>query len=120
MKWQRNLLVLVLVIFLFFNLRALMAFNYPAIVDQILLNQATQLVGLDLVISLTLVLIWIHRDAKALGGSAFPFTVITLLYGVAGPLTYLLLRKNSKRVQMTGAIVVLTLLLGFAIFGQAH
>lgn len=49
-------------------------------------------VTLDLCIALTLVCIWIWRDARARGRSALPWLVLTVCVGSIAPLVYLLLR----------------------------
>lgn len=50
----------------------------------------------DLVIALTLVLIWLVRDARALGRNPWPWIVLTLVGGSFGPLVYLLTRRDAK------------------------
>ena len=46
----------------------------------------------DLVIALTLVLVWLVRDARAAGRSPWPWVALTLVAGSFGPLLYLLFR----------------------------
>jgi RsiW-degrading membrane proteinase PrsW (M82 family) len=48
----------------------------------------------DLVISLTLIMVWMWRDANATGRNPWPWIVATLLVGVFSPLLYLLTRKS--------------------------
>lgn len=48
-----------------------------------------------LVIALVLASIWMHRDAVATGRRFWPFALVTLVLGSAGPLTYLLVRTFS-------------------------
>lgn len=50
----------------------------------------------DLVIALTLVMVWIWQDAKANGRNPLPWIVATLAVGSFGPLVYLLLYKTKK------------------------
>lgn len=50
----------------------------------------------DLVIALTLVMVWIWQDAKAAGRNPLPWIVATLAVGSFGPLVYLLLYKTKK------------------------
>lgn len=52
----------------------------------------TQLAMFDLVIALSLVSVWIHRDARARGESSVPWLVLTWTTGSIGPLVYLLRR----------------------------
>ena len=52
-------------------------------------------VFVDLVIALTLVLVWMWRDAKASGRNIWPWIALTLATGSFGPLFYLLTRKPA-------------------------
>ena len=49
----------------------------------------------DLVIALTLVLVWMWRDAKRSGRNIWPWIVITLIAGSFGPLLYLISGKEK-------------------------
>ncbi|MBI1210701.1 MAG: DUF2834 domain-containing protein [Alphaproteobacteria bacterium] len=46
----------------------------------------------DLVIALTLVMIWMVRDGRTSGINPWPFVALTLVLGSFGPLFYLALR----------------------------
>jgi len=59
------------------------------------LNDATRLMFFELIIALVLASIWMHRDAVATGRRFWPFALVTLVLGSAGPLTYLLIRTFS-------------------------
>jgi hypothetical protein len=50
----------------------------------------------DLVILAVLACVWMVRDAKLRGVSAWPFVVITLVAGSFGPLLYLVARERRK------------------------
>jgi hypothetical protein len=50
----------------------------------------------DLVILAVLACVWMVRDAKLRGVSAWPFVVITLVAGSFGPLLYLVAREWRK------------------------
>ena len=60
-------------------------------------HPATRLLSWDLVICLTLISIWMYRDARARGSNAIPYIVVAALFGAAGPLAYLIGRKEGER-----------------------
>lgn len=65
----------------------------------------------DLVISLSLVCVWMNRDARARGRSAWPFIVGTVFLGSFGPLLYLVLRewqpaKDGRIARQVAASVI--------------
>lgn len=50
----------------------------------------------DLVIALTLVMVWMWRDAKNSGRNIWPWIVFTLVAGSFGPLLYFLTGKERE------------------------
>ena len=56
-------------------------------------NWVGRLLFVDLTISLSLVLVWMYLDAKERGNAFAPYALVTLLFGAAGPLLYLIRRK---------------------------
>jgi hypothetical protein len=54
-------------------------------------------VFVDLVIALSLFLVWMWRDARASGRSPWPWLALTLAAGSFGPLFYLLFRRPTPR-----------------------
>jgi hypothetical protein len=50
----------------------------------------------DLVIALSLVMIWMYRDAKASGRVIWPWIAFTLVAGSFGPLLYLLTKRSTS------------------------
>jgi uncharacterized membrane protein YfcA len=50
----------------------------------------------DLVISLSLVMLWMARDARASGRRVWPWIAFTLVAGSFGPLLYLLTRPAKS------------------------
>ena len=68
-----------------------------------LANAATISAVADLMISLSLIAVWIWQDAKKRGISAVPYLAITLVLGSAGPLLYLIRILGSEARQPVGA-----------------
>lgn len=62
----------------------------------LLANSATVTLSTDLVISLTLISVWLWRDARSRGVSPYPFLLMTVALGSAGPLLYLALKAMKK------------------------
>jgi len=59
-------------------------------------HPAGQQVFTDLIISLSLVMLWLWRDAQRNQRSVWPWLLVTLAAGSFGPLLYLLTAKKSK------------------------
>jgi hypothetical protein len=93
---QRILLVVTLVLFGALTAVALSHHGLRGIFETIFQTWAGIQVLVDLAITLTLVLVWMWRDAQALQRNVWPYVVITLAAGVFGPLLYLLTRKSPK------------------------
>jgi hypothetical protein len=69
--------------------------GYIGFFELAMANTATVLLGLDLVITLTLAILWMWNDAQARGTTAVPFVAVTLAFGAAGPLLYLIFRERA-------------------------
>lgn len=89
----RVLVGIVLAGFLSMTGLALAEVGYFGFFEAIAANSATRLLSWDLVICLTLISVWMVRDAR--GWGAAPFVLVAALFGAAGPLLYLLLRPRS-------------------------
>ena len=76
--------------------------GYLGFFELALANTATMLLGFDLVITLSLAIVWMWNDARERGTSAVPFVVVTLTFGAAGPLLYLIFRERA--VSQSGAL----------------
>lgn len=68
--------------------------GYLGLIEQGLANAATIQIFLDLIIALSLVLIWMYKDARARGVSPLPYIFLTLILGSIGPLLYLVRRAG--------------------------
>lgn len=95
----RAILAIVLVCFLGLAAVAVIEHGYLGFFELVGANSATRLLMLDLVIALTLIMVWMWRDAEQRGAgglSIAPYALATLFFGSAGPLLYLLRRKSEN------------------------
>jgi len=95
MNWKLVGLWVVLADFTALTAFAVWQFGIVGLFDAAFANVATITVFADLVISLSLVMIWMTGDARQRGASALPYVVTTLLLGSIGPLLYLIRRERS-------------------------
>jgi len=92
---QRALLVVTLILFGALSAAAVAQHGYFGIFALPFQTLAGAQVLADLVIALTLVLVWMWKDARATGRNAWPWIIATLALGSFGPLVYLLTRKST-------------------------
>jgi hypothetical protein len=95
-----RILVAVLIAFGVLSGLALYHHGYWGIIAPHFRTLAAAQVFCDLVIALSLVLVWMVRDLRAAGKSSTPWIAATLLTGSFAPLIYLLVRR-SQPVQTT-------------------
>ena len=91
---QRTLILITLALFGALSAIAMKQFGYLGIFMSPLESMASLQIFADLLIALTLVMVWMWRDAKASGRNIWPWIVATLTTGSFGPLLYLLTRKS--------------------------
>ena len=96
MNWVKIALALVLLDFAGLTAYVVYQHGYLGFFELAMANWATRLLSLDLVIALGIVAVWMYRDARDRGRSFAPYAVITLLFGAAGPLVYLLGRESAE------------------------
>lgn len=94
---KRGLIIVTLILFGALTAVALARHGYWGILAPHFQTFGGAQVFADLVIALTLVLVWLVRDARATGRSAWPWVLATLALGSFGPLVYLLTRKPGDR-----------------------
>lgn len=93
---QRTLLTITLILFGALTAVALWQHGYWGIIAPHFQSFGGGQVITDLFIALTLVMVWMWRDAKATGRNAWPWIIATLALGSFGPLIYLLTRKSTS------------------------
>lgn len=94
---QRTLLTIVLALFGVLTAVALWQHGYWGILEPHFRTSGAAQVFADLVIALTIVMVWMWRDARATGRNPWPWIVATLALGSFGPLVYLLTRRPGAQ-----------------------
>lgn len=90
-------LAVVFALFAALNVYALVSSGMSGLVAAMTQGNAWNTVfGIDLVISLGLVLAWLWQDARKHGRSPLPYFLITAFTGSIGPLLYLLGRPAGQ------------------------
>jgi hypothetical protein len=92
---QRALLLITLALFGALTVVALWHHGFWGILEPNFKSWGPAQVFADLVIALTLVMVWMWHDARALGRNVWPWIGLTLVAGSFGPLLYLLTRRKA-------------------------
>lgn len=87
---QRVIISVILVIFGCLSGVALWLHGYWGIIAPHFQSTGAGQVFADLVIALSLAMVWMYRDAKASGRTVWPWVLLTLVAGSFGPLLYML------------------------------
>ena len=77
---------------------ALLEYGYVGFFREAISNLASVTLMVDLVISLTIILVYLGNDANERGVSAVPYLLLTLAFGSVGPLLYLIRRVGNHDV----------------------
>jgi hypothetical protein len=93
---RRIVLIVTLIAFLVLTTLAVLQHGYAGIFMQQFQSYGGAQVLVDLVIALTLFLIWMWNDAKAAGRNPLPWVLLTLALGSIGALIYLLVYKSAR------------------------
>lgn len=93
MSGRLIILILVLAGFSVLSALALIDVGYFGILEPHFRSWGGAQVFADLVIVAVLACVWMSRDARERGISAWPFIIVTLVAGSFGPLIYLLVRE---------------------------
>jgi len=99
LSMRQGLILLVLILFGALTAIALWQYGYWGIIAPLFQSFGAAQVFADLVIALTLVMVWMWQDAKATGRSPWPWIIATLFLGSFGPLIYLLTRKPMSEAR---------------------
>ncbi len=96
-----------LAVFTAATLFAIRRYGYLSFLFFAAANEATQLLFVDLALSLTLVALWMVRDARSRRAAYLPFLALAFFFGSVGPLAYLLTRGwGRSRQRLVGALAV--------------
>ena len=91
---SRSILILVLIPFSVLSAVALWQVGYWGLVEPHFKTYGAGQVLADLVIAISLAMVWIWHDAKATGRNAWQWIALSLVAGSFGPLLYLLTQKQ--------------------------
>lgn len=94
---QRTLLSIILILFGALTATALWQHGYWGIFEPHFKSYGAGQVLADLVIALSLAMLWMWHNAKATGRNARPWLALTLVTGSFGPLIYLQTAKPVIR-----------------------
>lgn len=94
---QRTVLAITLLFFAVLTAAALSEGGVAGIIDWHVKSYGGGQVFADLVIALTLAIVWMWNNAKVCGRNVWPWIALTLLTGSFGPLLYLLTAKYDTR-----------------------
>ncbi|HUI27102.1 MAG TPA: DUF2834 domain-containing protein [Candidatus Kryptonia bacterium] len=87
----------VLADFVALNAYVVYQYGYVGFIELVTANAATTAALVDLVIALSMVTVWMVRDARERGVSSIPYVILTLVLGSVGPLLYLFRRAGSEK-----------------------
>lgn len=93
-RGMKTLLLAVLAAFTVLTALAVWTHGLWGIFEPLLTTWAGAQVLVDLVIALSLFLVWMWRDARRLRRNPWPWLALTLAAGSFGPLLYLLTRRE--------------------------
>jgi hypothetical protein len=95
---QRSILTITIALFGALTAAALWQTGFTGILDWHVKSLGGGQVFADLVIALSLAIVWMWHDAKATGRNVWPWIALTLATGSFGPLLYLVSAKSKAAV----------------------
>ena len=102
MKIRKLLLWFVLVDFALFSTWVMWKVGYLGIWEAGFASAGSLQILCDLVISLSLVMVWLVQDARSRGMNPWPWLVATLAAGSLAPLLYLIVRERQPHSAQPG------------------
>jgi hypothetical protein len=96
MNAKQIILGLVLLDFTGLTAYALYSYGFVGFFEAVTANVATVCAFADLVIALSLIVVWMWQDARDRGWSPMPYVLLTLGLGSVGPLVYLIRREATE------------------------
>lgn len=101
MNAKQILLGLVLLDFTGLTAYAVYSYGLSGFFAAVTANAATVCASADLVIALSLIMVWMWQDARDRGWSPITYVLLTLGLGSVGPLVYLIRREGDERAGET-------------------
>jgi hypothetical protein len=99
----RGLIWVVFALFMALSIEVLWQFGPAGLMAALLANGATTLAFIDLAIALSLMMLVMAKDAARSGRRLWPYVVLTLTFGSAGPLLYFALGPLRTKVPHEGS-----------------
>lgn len=94
---EKPLLWIVLVLFGALTLAGTVVDGLPGgAIDAITFNWISLQIYIDLVIAVTVICVWIYRDATTHGRNPWPWLIAAAIVGMFSPLVYLLTRNDPE------------------------
>ena len=108
MTKKQWLIGIVLADFLALNAYVVMEYGYMGFMREVVSTLPGIAVLVDLTIALTMIGVWMWRDAQRRGVAVVPYLVAGLFLGSVGPLLYLLRTSGSEARELDGAVLPAT------------
>jgi hypothetical protein len=105
MNFRLFLIADALILFLGYTLWVIATVGYVGFFQQALSTPVGIQLVIDVVLSLSLALVWMRGDARNSGVPFAPYLIVTLVLGSAGPLGYLLHRELRERRSVAARVV---------------
>ena len=91
----------VLLSFSILTAHAVYIYGYVGFFREVTSNAASLALSVDLVIALTIILVYMGRDAREHRISVVPYLLLTLAFGSVGPLLYLIRRLGNATLGLS-------------------